>query len=195
MLRNAGARPDSGLLDRFSQPAGLYNVVLAKWQGKVDRENVGRAEKWFAPNHGQEWPTVKVPGSFDVEANGLSAEYNGFFWYRTTFPTPVMTSDEPVLEIGAVDDESWIWLNGEFLGEVTRETNPKDFYKAPRTYVLKPGMLNANGINTLVILANDTYLSGGLTQVPRLTSPGPWLNSHYAQVPKASDDPYRYYRW
>ena len=99
------------------------------------------------------------------------------------------------MRLGAIDDESWVWLNGTFLGEVTKTTHPKDYWAFPRNHAIQPGLLRADGENVLVVLVNDTFQTGGIRGTPALTAPGTWLNSYYVQEPVAADDPYRYYRW
>jgi hypothetical protein len=47
----------------------------------------------------------------------------------------------------------------------------------------------------VAVRVKDTYQSGGMMGRPRLFAPAIWLRSHYVQVPKSVDDPYRYYRW
>ena len=174
-----------------------WDVPLpAEWKGLVDRQDVGRKEEWFRPDHDETgWQPVKVPGMFDDQFAELK-DYDGLFWYRVRFPTPAsMTAGKMILQLGPVDDESWVWLNGTFLGEHTKQTNPKDYWSFPREFEMTPGLLKADGENVLVVRVNDTYQKGGLTGTPRLVTPAPWLNSYYLQEPVAGDDPYRYYRW
>ena len=58
---------------------------------------------------------------------------DGTFWYRLDFFTPAaLPKGQLELALGAIDDESWVWLNGQFLGEVTKATNPKDYWAADR---------------------------------------------------------------
>ena len=99
------------------------------------------------------------------------------------------------LHLGPADDESWTWLNGKFLGEVTKKTNPKDYWAFARKHAIGPGLLKRDGENVLVVLVNDTFQTGGLTGTPTLAAPGAWLNGYYVQQPVADDDPYRYFRW
>ena len=33
-----------------------------------------------------------------------------------------------------IDDESWVWLNGRFLGELSEKTNPVDHWSLDRSY-------------------------------------------------------------
>jgi hypothetical protein len=199
LLANLGAVFETPLLDRFAQPAPLLDVAVGEgsWRGKVDREDVGRNQQWWAADlDDTTWEEIRVPGPpFDVQRAALK-DYDGLFWYRVRFRVPEgLKTDDVTLHVGPVDDESWVWLNGEFLGEVTKKTNPDDYWRFPREYPLKRGQLNVDGENVLAVRVNDTYKTGGITGEPRLRRPAPWLDSYYVQVPIADDDPYRYYRW
>ena len=198
ILHNLGAATRTPLLARLGRAAEIDEFPLPpKWVGRVDRDGVGRKEAWWRPGlDDHRWKPIAVPGMFDEQVPGLTAEYNGLFWYRLRFRAPAGLKTEGLtLHLGPADDESWVWLNGRFLGEVTKKTNPKDYWTFPRTYAMKPGTLKPGGENVLVVLVNDTYQTGGLTGAPRLAAPGAWLGSYYVQEPVAGDDPYRYYRW
>ncbi len=198
LLANLGAEFATPLLERMAQPAAAWEHALAGgWVGKVDREDLGRDQQWWQPQFDDSaWQPIAVPGPpFDQQREGL-ADYNGLFWYRVRFTVPAaMGTDRITLRLGPVDDESWVWLNGTFLGEVTKTTNPDDYWSFPREFTLDPGLLEPGRENVLAVRVNDTYRTGGVTGKPRLTRPAPWLTSYYVQTPIAVDDPYRYYRW
>ncbi|MBN2712434.1 MAG: beta galactosidase jelly roll domain-containing protein, partial [Planctomycetes bacterium] len=199
LLRNLGAPANSPLLGMLQKPGeqNLYRLASI-WKGKVDKNGVGRNEKWFAPEVDDvAWEDMHVPGSFDQESKGLDESYDGLYWYRLRFNVPAdFSKDTATLYIGAVDDESWIWLNGEFLGEVSKVTRPKDYYRFPRVYELPADLLKRDGENVISVLVNDTYLSGGIKGTPVLKAgKSAWLRSYYVQTPESIDDPYRYYRW
>ncbi len=197
LLSNLGVASDIQLLDKFSDSQLEHETFLPnnKWVGKVDKENKGRQQKWWLTELDEtDWKPIDVPGMFDEQWEELK-EYDGLFWYRLKFDAPKdMKSDGLSLYLGAIDDESWVWLNGEFLGEVTTESHPKDYWSFPRSYMLKKGQLKEKD-NVLVILVNDIFQLGGIRGTPRILSEYPWLDSFYLQVPTADDDPYRYYRW
>jgi beta-galactosidase len=106
-----------------------------------------------------------------------------------------MWDKQLTLDVGAVDDESWIWLNDEFLGEVTQKTHPENYYRAKRIYKLKREQLSVDGENTLVIRVGDWFEKGGIMGTPKLSVESLCLDSYYIQKAIADDDPYRYYRW
>ena len=85
------------------------------------------------------------------------------------------------LSLGGIDDESWVWFNGELLGEVTKGTHPKDYWQFPREYRLTNGQLRAGQGNVLAVLVNDTYQTGGI-HATHGAPVIPWLRSYYVQV-------------
>ena len=198
LLANAGAAARNPVVDALAAPARPWEFALPPaWVGIEDPQKVGREQGWWQPQfEASAWPAITVPGTFESQRPAL-ATYDGQFWYRLRFPTPADLGEREVtLFLGGIDDESWTWLNGTSLGEVTKQTHPQDYWQFPRQYRLPAGLLRRDGAdNVLVILVNDTYQTGGISGTPRLSFPAPWLSSYYLQAPQAGDDPYRYYRW
>jgi beta-galactosidase len=197
LLANLGAAAHNPLPKLIATPFTQRNLELTDgWIGIEDRKNIGREQGWFkSDSDSSAWPPIEVPGNFDVQRSEL-ADYDGHFWYRKRFQVPAhFKLNDVELYIGPVDDESWVWLNDHFLGEVTKDSQPENYWSFPRRYTLAPGMLKTDGDNVLTILVNDIYLKGGILGKPALLTRGSWLRSYYLQVPEAVDDPYRYYRW
>ncbi len=194
LLMNLGAGSESGLLRMFRPENGNLRLSLSGiWRGKEDPEKAGRKKKYYAPAFSAEgWRSIRVPGSFESQFKALE-KYDGWFWYRLEFQVPrAMTAQETVLSLGAVDDESWIWLNGKLLGEVSRKTNPKNYWSTERICTIPPHTLNV-GKNTLCVLCNDLGKDGGILGTPGLRPAKPF--SLYPDSPIANDDPYRYFHW
>jgi beta-galactosidase len=190
--------PSSTDLLRLWQEKTANNIfpIKGKWVGLVDRDSSGKDKGWWKPEFNDaSWKPIAVPGSFDIEVKELNG-YIGRFWYRTHFTVPEFYKKrKPMLAVGAVDDESWIWVNGKFLGEVSEKTEPKDYWRFPRVYQLDTAILNPKGDNLLVILVNNLRGSGGIVSQPAITIEGNPAGSYYADKPVAEDDPYRYIRW
>lgn len=197
LLHNLGAQDCPGVWRRLlAEKRTLSMIPLTEgWIGKADPGDQGRKERWHRPGMKTDasWRPVKVPGKFDLQFDDLKG-YDGLFWYRLTFDLPEKAAPESdcVLSLGPVDDESWIWLNGHFLGEVTAKTHPEDYWTVQRTCRFK-GKLLRPGKNQLTVLCNDLRENGGILGAPRLQV----LSGirFYADLPLSSDDPYRYYRW
>jgi hypothetical protein len=197
LLANLGAAFSNPVAANLAAvPVASESVLPATWVGIEDPQQVGREQQWWQPQfEASAWPAIVVPGTFEAQRPAL-AKYDGWFWYRLKFTTAVgFAGADATLSLGGIDDESWVWLNGEFLGEVTKATNPKDYWQFPREYRLREGLLRASGENVIAVLVNDTYQTGGILGQPILRRPALWLKSYYVQAPLAGDDPYRYYRW
>lgn len=196
LLANLGAKADTGLYALFDGIQGNSHFELPneRWIGKADPDKKGRDQKWYAPEFRADstWRKTRVPGTFESQFKDL-IEYDGYFWYRLEFELPSSLVDSKAeLFLGSVDDESWVWLNGQFLGEVTKKTHPNDYWQFHRNYSLKPGQLKP-GRNVLVVLCNDTFNTGGILSKPGLKFQGKF--NFYTDFPQSSDNPYKYYRW
>lgn len=199
LLSNMGAGMNAGLLPEYaSSRSPIVNMALADgWVGVEDPKDVGRKDKWHLPTFdASSWKPIKVGATFESQRKHL-ATYDGLFWYRIEFDTPELLSElgTAILDIGAIDDESWIWLNGHFLGEVTVKTHPKNYWSALRSYRIDKKLLKTSGKNVLVIRINDNFNTGGVLHTPRFRFTQRWEKSYYLQKVQKGDDPYRYYRW
>jgi len=191
LLSNAGAELKTGLLESFSMvPASLRIDISKDWRFMDEPSAPDAAAKFQEPSFDDSsWAKTEIPNRF---------ENLGVRWYRLSFETPKeMPEDSVTLSLGPVDDESWVWLNGSFLGEITKANTPKDYYSHPRDYKLPKGLLKKGEPNVVAVKVNNTYLAGGMTGVPALVDKdgGPWLKSYYLQAPEPEDDPYRFYPW
>lgn len=196
LLANLGAPSDTGLFDLLDGVKGNLSLPLPndQWLGIPDPGKTGHNSGWFRSDFtpDKSWRKVSVPGTFQSQFAKLT-NYHGYFWYRLEFNLPEnLPADDYELFIGAVDDESWVWLNDNFLGEITAGNRPDDYWQFSRDFKLKPGSLKA-GRNVLVVLCNDLRDTGGILGIPSLKTQNRY--NFYTDKPEAADDPYRYYRW
>ncbi|WP_303056023.1 glycoside hydrolase family 2 TIM barrel-domain containing protein [Victivallis vadensis] len=193
LLANLGAEFRTGFFAMFDgMNHGNFSFPLAEgWKGKFDPENSGKSNGWqTAPADG--WKNVKVGTPLESQFPE-HADYDGLFWYRLEFDLPeACRNGEYELRIGAVDDESWIWLNGRFTGEVTAQTHPENYWNFNRSIVLKKELLSS-GKQVLTVLCNDLGGVGGMLAVPRIVPRS--CRFFHVDRPEATDDPYRYYHW
>jgi hypothetical protein len=200
LLTNMGAAADAPILKKISGPARITFISLANdnWKGKVDKDKVGKDNQWFANDFDDStWEKQIVPGFFEDISKEIDADYQGYYWYRLHLNIPSTANNGKItLDFGPVDDESWIWINGHFLGEISSQSGEKEFWAVDRKYEIKPEFINWDKDNVITVLCNDTYLKGGIRGKAYYKSgQGAWLDSYYIQAPKQDDDPYRYYRW
>jgi hypothetical protein len=182
-----------------AQLASLPPIDLAgSWRGAK-----GTPDEKDVPADGDpRWHPIRVPGEFQGQ-HGDWAAYNGLFWYTRTFDLKAIPEGaRPVLVVGAIDDEDDTYLNGHKIGHTGVDTNPKNYWMAPRLYPIPPGVLKP-GSNTIVVRNNDLRGSGGITVAPVQIT---WI--HPAEAAKArlaaspylfpvarADDPYWYNGW
>lgn len=196
LLYNLGARTDDGLVRILTHPGTIrIHPLFPGWKGIGDAEKRGREQGFFRAGYGiSSWRDVEVPGMFNLQFRDVPAI--GWFWYALDFEMPGHFAPGPIaLELGGIDDESWVWLNGNFLGEVSEKTHPGTYWHLSRRYDLKRSMLRFSGKNRLTILVNNLRGSGGLTGLPRLSTAPLYGTGFYIQDLKPEDDPYRYYHW
>jgi len=95
--------------------ATVYPLPYA-WQFAIDRDDVGVSEKWFAPSFNDErWPTVYSDRLAGWETQGFPDYIVGFGWYRQAFDVPAELQQRQFvyLYFGAVDEDAYVYLNGE----------------------------------------------------------------------------------
>lgn len=196
LLHNLGAADNIRPL-MFDPDFRARNVELSDgWLGLEDPGKVGKENGWYKPEFkpGRKWRKTKVNGVFEAQFDDLK-NYDGWFWYRRTFDMPrkAELNGDYVLNIPAVDDESWCWLNGHFIGSVTEKSNPNNYWVQRRYHSFSGNLLKRTG-NVLVILCNDLRMSGGIWGVPTIRTIRE-QQPLYTDEPIQADDPYRYCRW
>ena len=222
LLSNMGVRFETPLLSRFGTPLELAPEPPADVLGSLRIERGESAhllpkgwkglpllagegpEAWTAPDFDDSgWRDVAVPGSWEGQFEDL-AGFDGIFLYRVTVTvSPEMAEGEATLVLGAIDDEDRTYVNGKLVGSITQETNPHDYWVAPRRYGLPPGTLKA-GENVIAVEVKDVRQDGGIEGfetiadvilLRTLRENRRWLDGLYLDEPVKEDDPYRYYRW
>jgi len=188
LLANAGAELKSPLSKFLSKPATLSKQNISTgWKVKSEKKLSNALKNCPKPGFDDSsWDVVSLPHSYPEL---------GYTWYRLKFKVAKGFSNDVTISLGRCDDESMVWLNGKFLGEITKKNSPTNYWARTRDYKLPKELVNSDSTNVIVVRVNNIYLSGGMTGKPMLTTKGPWLKSYYLQTPVADDDPYRYYRW
>ena len=91
------------------------------WQFHLDPEDVGVKEKWFAADlpDGQ-WTRLST---YDWEGWEKQGQTQGvdFAWYRLRINVPAAIQEQKhvYLFFNCVDEQTWVWLNGQSVGEHT----------------------------------------------------------------------------
>jgi sialate O-acetylesterase len=148
------------------------------------------------------WHRIKVPGTYMAQHAHWGA-HMGYFWYKRSFALTDLPAagTEPTLVLGAVDDEDDTYVNGVLVGHIGKDTNPKDYWCAMRSYRLPAGLLKV-GENTVTVRINNTFLDGGimgpaalLFEDPKVTAERRLTMVPYLHDVDRTDDPYMYCGW
>jgi len=123
------------------------------WVFRLDRDDVGVAEKWHARPIDGEWTPIRVPGHW--EDQGLR-DYDGVAWYACEFvPPPPHPDRRRALALLGVDDEARVWINGTELPAGRR---------LGQRYAVFIDEVVRSGSNTLRVRVRDTGGAGGITR-------------------------------
>lgn len=135
-----------------------FKLPAEGWRFQTDAEGVGRDAGWYAVDFDdQEWRDDAV-----IESDWhvfLDGQYAGGGWYRRAIDLPEFADwDEAYLDFGAVDEEAWVWVNGEYAGEHAIGAAGWDVpFLIEVTELIKPGETNQ-----ITVLAKNTRGGGGI---------------------------------
>ncbi|MCK4323137.1 MAG: beta galactosidase jelly roll domain-containing protein, partial [Armatimonadetes bacterium] len=150
----------------FADLWGNYAPVLSlpeTWQFRLDPEDVGREEEWFKADLDEtDWQSINI-GEF--WGKQIGTEYEGIGWYRVSLHVPAEASGKKLfLAFGAVDEEAWIWVNGQPVGEHAEGPQGWDQrFLIEVTEQLKPGHKNLIAVRVF-----NTRAAGGIWKPVRL---------------------------
>jgi len=150
----------------FADLWGNYDPVLSlpqTWRFRLDPEDVGREEEWFKADLDEtDWQSINI-GEF--WGKQIGTEYEGVGWYRVSLDVPAEASGKKLfLAFGAVDEEAWIWVNGQPVGEHAEGPQGWDQrFLIGVTEQLKPGHENLIAVRVF-----NTRAAGGIWKPVRL---------------------------
>jgi hypothetical protein len=105
-----------------------------------------------------------------VKSNFLSA-YVGVVWNRVTVDVPAQVKGKELfLAFGGVDEQAWVWCNGQPAGEHTTKSTGMDPGELWRTRFLIPvtSQVVPGKKNTIVVRVLNEGLAGGIYLPARL---------------------------
>ncbi len=93
----------------------LTDLPKDGWMFRIDPDELGVAQQWFAPDLDQQaWSPIEV-GKFWHEQGW---DYDGYGWYRRSFAMDSIPAGKTILlAVGAADQSATVWLNGQKVGE------------------------------------------------------------------------------
>lgn len=160
-------RPASTWVELTVEAGTELNLLPDTWRFRLDPENEGVAEDWFAADvNGNKWREIPVPAWWEKTDVG---QYDGYAWYRVEFELPEEIDGALQLLFSGVDEQAWVYLNGQPVGERTSESTglePADYWDEPFTVSL--GEAWRPGENTLAVRVHDRERAGGIFQPVKL---------------------------
>jgi glycosyl hydrolase family 2/HEAT repeat protein len=90
------------------------------WKFRADPSRVGHVRNWFGPKLDEkDWHAITIDKFWHDALPKKVGKHEGIGWYRTvvTFPAkPKAEFNEVVLHFEAVDESTWLWVNGKYAG-------------------------------------------------------------------------------
>lgn len=140
-----------------------------KWMFRVDPDEVGQSQEWFARDLEESgWQPIAVPAWWEKQG----VEHDGIAWYRVWFSVPAKAANRRAqLDFQGVDEEAWVYVNGQKVGERTEKSTGKSyaqFWDHPFQIELAPGLLIPGQDNLLVVRCKDNERAGGIFEPVKL---------------------------
>jgi hypothetical protein len=138
------------------------SVFPAQWLFRLDPHQAGDKEGWAkAGQDDTGWQAIPVPSAWEKTPVGA---YDGDAWYRVRFTVPAaMEGRRLVLHFGAVDEEAWVYLNGELQGEHTTASTGQTVHQIwDKPFAIPLQNARAGQENTLVVKVRDSLGAGGI---------------------------------
>jgi len=168
-LLDEATQDESSLVQRAAVAAtrNAYEVAQEiplpkdEWRFRNDVEEIGLDEKWYGADLDDSgWETISIEQFW-----GEIGPDPGVGWYRRTIELPDREAPARVqLDFQAVDESTWVWVNGEFAGE--HDLGPNGWDKPFRIDVT--GLLNWGGENQVTIRVLNTAMAGGIYKPVRI---------------------------
>ena len=90
------------------------------WRFRADPSRCGHVRKWFDPKLDErDWLDIEIEKFWHDARPEKVGSYLGIGWYRTVVTLPQKPEgaiNEAVLRFDAVDESTWLWINGEYAG-------------------------------------------------------------------------------
>lgn len=124
--------------------------VSKDWAFHLDPKDEGTSAGWMAPDLDErDWSRIDTGANWEPQGH---PGYDGLAWYRKRIDLPLeLQRLGGELRFGGIDDDSWIWVDGEPAGEMQG-------WNKPRTIVIPAG----RGSVVVAIKVKDNNGPGGI---------------------------------
>jgi len=136
------------------------------WKFAPDPKEQGEAEGWFKEGFDDgAWAAVRSDRNSGWETQGFPA-YTGFGWYRQSVTAPADLGDFKYLylQFDAVDEDAWVYLNGQLAFEHSVKTTglvPQVIWVTPFAFDPRPS-LRLGGPNVIAVKVFNSMGMGGV---------------------------------
>lgn len=111
--RSEYPRPDLARAD--------WQTLNGRWEFEFDDANRGLAENWHRDGGKRFTRTIQVPYAYQAKLSGIGdPSFHDVVWYRRTVQVPQSfraNGRRVMLNFGAVDYETNVWVNGDRVGD------------------------------------------------------------------------------
>lgn len=141
----------------------LLNMEFSSWYLRKDPDNIGRDEQWYkVEDPGQDWRETEVP---EVYHNTWAGKYHGYAWYQVEFVPPANLEEDMKIRFAGIDEQAWVYINGEYIGEHTEESTDKpigELWDRPFSLEVPHELIQPGKPNSLVVRVHNSRGSGGI---------------------------------
>ena len=136
------------------------------WKFKPDPDDVGIEGRWFDPNIDvSKWIDTRTDQDQGWDARHFDPNKASFGWYRAALPVAAgdLARKHKYLFVGAADEDSWVYVNGELIFDHTFETTgliPFEIWMT--SYTVDLSEVELRGGDPLVVRVKNTDGMGGL---------------------------------
>ncbi|MFT5468454.1 MAG: hypothetical protein ACI8UO_003563 [Verrucomicrobiales bacterium] len=143
----------------------LLPTPLDQWLFHTDPLEQGIQKGWHQNELNEsDWVKMTVL-SFWAE-NATVGEFIGYGWYRTSFTVPADWQDKGLrLLFASVDEQAWIYVNGELVREHSVESEKKSInalWETPITADVPATVLKYGEPNVLAVRVHNSVANGGI---------------------------------
>ena len=144
--------------------AKLPPVDLSGWWYKLGLDAISNDEA-IPPDSDPRWSRHNKDKRFYLPSTTSEIENTTTWFYMNLQIPEIPAGARPTLSIAAIDDEDTIFVNGQKIGHIGKDTNPKNYWEAPRIYAI-PAVLLKTGPNRITIKANNLPPGPGAIKGP-----------------------------
>ncbi len=178
--------PLETLLD--SDPlSGFTELELADWVFCKDPHNEGVEQAWYRRPPDNEWRPITVPARWEnTWVSERRGDYLGYGWYRVRLdlPQPADRHEaELVLAFMGVDEQAWVYVNGQPVGEHSIESEGRpigDLWNRPFRVRIAGQHLVPGAANDIVVRVHASSGAAGIWQP---------VQFYYREIIAEGDDP------